>query len=330
MANWSKNEINLVGAGTQQIVDYINSHHEPVPHPITKDPWFVYVDIAPLLNGHPKDLRGGLNLYHEDVPLKLDQKGATKFWCQTKGQPPLEAFGLLTTQHPGLTALIIWSIELEWVSRGVRIINGQTTVVRDGDFVLAEHDEPVHHWLVEAATPEAMEAMRETDVKVLVPLCRWCEQREDFHKSMRVRNSEIGKVKSIPGVSCAPFTLDEWSLLVGLDPKYYPTGLDPVEAAQWIKLCERRHITLTPQEIEAVQIRAMTAKKAEAVSFHEADRYNFYPTAQEIGWLLPLSTEERRKELQAALDKPEWTTNWPEWEERELTDLLESREDHQK
>ena len=46
-------------------------------------------------------------------------------------------------------------------------------------------------------------------------------------------------------------------------------------------------------------------------------------SSRRIEWLLPLSTEPRRKELQAALDKPEWTTDWPEWEECNLKELLE-------
>jgi hypothetical protein len=321
MANWSRNTITLAGNGVPEIVAYINSHHESVPHPITKEPWFEYVDIAPLLTEHPEDLRGGLNFYHEDVPLKLNAEGATEFWCQTKGQPPLDALGRLTTQYTGLTATITWSIELEYVSRGVRIVNGQATVVRDDVFVLAEHGEPVHHWLVEAATPEAMEAIMAADVKVLV--------REGFSncRQLRLRNSQIAQVKSLPGVNCAPFTLEEGSFLSGLDPEIYPTGIEPVEAAQWIRLCERRQVTLTPHEIETVRQKAMAALRTpDAISWHEQDRYNFYPTAQEIAWLLPLCSEERRQELQAALDSPAWTTKWPEWEERKVKDMLGGEE----
>ena len=72
MANWSRNTINLGGAGTPEIVIYINSHHEPIAHPITHEPWYVHVDIAPLITEHPKDY-AGLNLWHEDVPLKLGE-----------------------------------------------------------------------------------------------------------------------------------------------------------------------------------------------------------------------------------------------------------------
>jgi hypothetical protein len=325
MGNWSSNTITLVGNGTPEILNYINSHLEPIPHPITNDPWVVYVDIAPLIAVRSEDLRGGLNLYHEHVPLKPDEKGATEFGCQTKGEPPLDALGRLTTQYPGLTATIIWGIELEFVTRGVRIVNGQITVVRDGDFVLAEHGEPVHHWSVEALTPEAKAAIEAADVNVLVPSSRWSDFPEGFPRpgQLRLRNSEIAKVKSIAGVTCAPWTLDERTFLSGLNPDIYPTGVDYDEAARWVKLCERRRVALTPQEIEAVRQKARAvAGTPDAVSFHEEDRYTFYPTAQEIAWLLPLSTEERRKELQAALDTPEWTARWPDWQERSLAAVL--------
>jgi hypothetical protein len=92
MANWSRNTISLVGAGAPEFVVYINSHLEPMAHPTTNEPWMVYVDIAPLLTGPPDGLWGGLNLYHEHVPLTLNEKGVTEFWCETKWQPPLGAF----------------------------------------------------------------------------------------------------------------------------------------------------------------------------------------------------------------------------------------------
>ncbi len=321
MANWSRNSITLAGAGADNVVAFINDHLEPIPHPKT----MVYVDIAPMFAETPPHY-GGLNLRNEDVPLTLDEKGKTAFWCETKWQPPVEAFLLLTQKYPALKVTIDWSVQLDYVPRAVRIANGQVTFLRDGDFVLAERGEPVHHWLVEA-TPEAMAAIEAADVKVLRPSSPWSQDGFRKFNELRIRDNQIAKVKSIPGVVCRPFTLDENSFLCGLDPNIYPTGVEYEEAARLVKLCERRQVLLTPQEIETVRKKTLAAMATpDAVGFHAADRFNFYPTGQEITWLLPLSSEERRKELQAALNSPAWATKWSEWEECDVTAVVKEEE----
>lgn len=373
MANWSRNTLKLSGAGANDIVAFGNANMQPVEDwPGTK-----WLDLRPLL-GESCPVENTVLFVHDGgLPLTCVDNCST-FFTETKWQPPIEAFALFTQKYATLTVTIAWSVESEYIPRAVRIFNGTVTLTRDGDFILAEAGEPIHHWLVDV-TPEAMDAIKADDekrqaavaaraeencrrlrenidsevprpiaaeaepVKVLMPSADWLHEREGFREfsQFRVRDSQIGKIRDIPGVTCSPYTLDEKTFLVGIDPDNYPTGLNWGEAAPWLALIERRGITLTPEEVETVrqktmaeleQYRAKLEKREQGgaeepgpwpmISQHEIERYSFHPTAREIALLLPLSTPERRNELQAARDSPQWTTEWREWEEYGLGEVL--------
>src|SRR5262245_41522609 len=102
MANWRRNTVTVSGDGTETIVSFNNGNLQPIEHPTSPGPWMVYVDVAPLVGGNWEGI-SGLNLYHTDAPVKMDETGAVKIWCETKWQPPIEAFAILSQRYPNLT-----------------------------------------------------------------------------------------------------------------------------------------------------------------------------------------------------------------------------------
>ena len=265
------------------------------------------------------------------------------FHAQSKWSPPIEALQILSGLYPEGEIELSYSTEsYHWSDRTkLRLRQGEVILTGYQDFLLAEKDEPVHHWLV-SGPPEAIAALKKANICVYTPSVGSYHSDNDTSFRYKVPDSEIAKAKAIPGLKCTPFTLDEANFFQQFE--YYPGEDTPPHAlAGYVRLLERP-VALTEEEVAVVkrltaeaneeaarsffqehphltkseEDRRWGAKAARIASHPEVARYDFYPTAREIKLLLPLASPDRRKQLEDALLQPAWQRNWPEWEIVEL------------